>query len=147
LEALRHNKVQGVRYYRLAAKEGHADAQSNLGYGYSKGKGVAQYLVKGIRYYRLAAEQCGHAVAQINLGYCYANGRGVAQDLVEGVRCYRLPADRMLARCGCCVLLGLWRAAQAQQDLRQMPCGQVLRQRVCRARLAGAQAELQALAV
>jgi hypothetical protein len=80
-----------VRYYRLAAEQGHARAQCNLGYCFEIGKGVAQDLAEAVRYYRLAAEQ-GHARAQCNLGYCFEIGKGVAQDEAEAVRYYRLAA-------------------------------------------------------
>jgi hypothetical protein len=76
-------------YYRLAAEQGDADAQTSLGTCYAYGLGVVQDRAKAVRYYRLAAEQ-GHARAQANLANCYAHGSGVAQDPAEAVRSYRL---------------------------------------------------------
>jgi hypothetical protein len=74
-----------VRYYRLAAEQGLAIAQNNLGYCFENGEGVAQDWVEAVRYYQLAAEQ-GDASAQFNLGYCFENGEGVARDWAEAVR-------------------------------------------------------------
>jgi TPR repeat protein len=52
-----------VRYYRLAAEQGYANAQCNLGMCFAIGKGVSQdeAEAEAVRYYRLAAEQ-GYAV-------------------------------------------------------------------------------------
>ncbi len=85
--------VQAVKYFRLAADHGYAEAQCNLGYSYHYGKGVKQDYTEAVRLYRLAADQ-GDAAAQCNLGYCYENGQGVKQDYAEAVRLYRLAADQ-----------------------------------------------------
>ncbi len=49
--------AEAVRLYRLAAAQGYADAQVNLGYMFEKGRGVAQDRAEAIRWYRLAAAQ------------------------------------------------------------------------------------------
>ena len=54
---------EAVRLYRLAADQGNAVAQYNLGICYEFGKGVAKDLDEAIRLYRLAAEQ-GHENAK-----------------------------------------------------------------------------------
>ena len=54
----------------LAANQGHARAQFNLGNAYSNGKGVAQSYEKAFTLYTLAADQ-GHAKAQFGLGILY----------------------------------------------------------------------------
>ena len=73
--------AEAVRWYRLAAEQGEAIAQNNLGLMYSNGWGVPQDYAEAIRWYRLLAEQ-GKAGAQNNLGVMYdSNGRGVPQDL------------------------------------------------------------------
>ena len=58
--------AEAVRLYRLAAAQGLADAQYNLGdmleHGKKHGKGVAKNRAEAIRLYRLAAAQ-GHANA------------------------------------------------------------------------------------
>ena len=90
---------EAIRLYRLAAQQGDAEAQTNLGWIYENGRGVPQDDVEAIHWYRLAAEQ-GDARAQTNLGWMYGNGRGVPQDDVAAVRWYSLAAEqgRVLAQ-------------------------------------------------
>jgi TPR repeat protein len=71
--------TEAARWYRLAADQGLADAQSNLGQMYTLGNGVPQDYVEAARLYKLAADQ-GNASAQMSLGNAYANGVGVIQD-------------------------------------------------------------------
>ena len=52
-----------ARQYRLAAKQGHAEAQCSLGFMFANGRGVAQDDAEAARLFRLAAEQ-GYAAAQ-----------------------------------------------------------------------------------
>ena len=87
------DKVEGVKWYRLAAEQGYADAQTNLGFCYSSGNGVPEDKVEAVKWYRLAAEQ-GLAPAQFTLGWCYYNGNGVPKDKVEAVKWYRLAAEQ-----------------------------------------------------
>jgi hypothetical protein len=49
--------AEAVRLYRLAAEQGHADAQFFLGSMFEKGQGVAKKRAEAIRWYRLAAAQ------------------------------------------------------------------------------------------
>ena len=70
-----------VEAIRLAAEQGYADGQYNLGVMYDRGEGVPQDDAEAVRWYRLAAEQ-GYAEVQFNLGVRYTNGRGVPQDYV-----------------------------------------------------------------
>ncbi|MBQ76811.1 MAG: hypothetical protein CMQ20_17535 [Gammaproteobacteria bacterium] len=90
------NDSEAVRWFRLAADQGYAPAQHNLGVMYRRGDGVPENDAEAVRWYRLAAEQ-GLANAQHNLGYMYANGDGVPEDDVEAVRWYRLAAEQGLA--------------------------------------------------
>ena len=48
---------EAVKWYRLAAEQGYADAQYNLGLMYSNGEGVPQDYKEAVKWYRLAAEQ------------------------------------------------------------------------------------------
>ena len=73
--------AEAVRWYRLAAEQGDATAQNNLGVAYNNGEGVPPDDAEAVRWYRLAAEQ-GDATAQNNLGVAYGNGEGVPQDYV-----------------------------------------------------------------
>ena len=79
------------RWYRLAADQGDAIAQYNLGFMYGKGRGVPQDDKAAIRWYRLAADQ-GIASAQFNLGVMYATGEGVPQEYKKAHMWYNISA-------------------------------------------------------
>jgi TPR repeat protein len=83
--------AEAVRLYRLAAAQGHATAQSNLGYMFYEGQGVAQDYAEAVRLYSLAAAQ-GDAGAQFMLGLMFEYRKGVARDRAEAFRWYRLAA-------------------------------------------------------
>ena len=51
-----------MRWYRQAAEQGYAPAQSNLGGMYAKGEGVPQDYVRAYAWFNLVAAQ-GHADA------------------------------------------------------------------------------------
>ncbi|WP_262975344.1 tetratricopeptide repeat protein [Pseudoalteromonas piscicida] len=84
---------KAVEYFQLAAEQGEAGAQFNLGVMYERGKGVAQSDEKAVEYFQLAAEQ-GDADAQCNLGVMYEFGQGVAQSDEKAVEYYRLAAEQ-----------------------------------------------------
>ncbi len=75
------------------AQQGDARAQFNLGWCYSKGKGVTKDAVEAVKWYLKAAEQ-GDADAQFNLGNRYYDGEGVAKDAVEAIKWYRKAAEQ-----------------------------------------------------
>src|SRR3990167_6308014 len=87
------NDVEAVRFYGLAADQGHANAQNNLAWMYQEGLCVTQNDVEAVRFYGLAADQ-GNAVAQNNLAWMHKEGRGVTRNDVEAVRLFRLAADQ-----------------------------------------------------
>ena len=80
-----------LKWYRLAAEQGNAAAQNNLGVMYSTGEGVPQNDAEAVKWLRLAAEQ-GVARAQYTLGLNYALGQGVPQDYVEAHKWVNLAA-------------------------------------------------------
>jgi hypothetical protein len=82
-----------VKWYRLAAEQGYADAQVNLGVMYTLGQGVRRNYKTAVKWYRLAAKQ-GHAGAQNNLGLLYTIGQGVPQDYKAAVKWFRLAAKQ-----------------------------------------------------
>ncbi len=92
-EGVPKNDVAAIKryWYRLAAAQGDADAQSKLGLIYSTGQGVVQDYAEAVKWYRLAAAQ-GLAQAQVNLGLMYDIGLGVIQDYAEAGKWYRLAA-------------------------------------------------------
>eukprot|EP01051_Picozoa_sp_SAG22_P003164 SAG22_NODE_151_length_17414_cov_7.812128_11_plen_581_part_00 len=87
------DEVEGVKWYRKAAEQGHSLAQNNLGVCYRKGRGVEQDKAEAVKWYRKAAEQ-GHSTAQTDLGTCYFNGTGVEKDYAEAVKWLRKAAEQ-----------------------------------------------------
>ena len=83
---------EAVKWYRLAADQGYAAAQSNLGVMYSNGEGVAQNFEEAVKWYRLSAQQ-GHVMGQINLATKYLAGEGVAQDYVRAHMWFNIVAS------------------------------------------------------
>jgi hypothetical protein len=55
---------KAAQWYRLAAEEGNAVAQLNLGHMYAEGLGVSRDDKEAVHWYRLAANR-GVAVAQL----------------------------------------------------------------------------------
>ena len=71
-----------AKEYRLAAKQGDANAQFWIGLAYYKGQGVPQGYAEAMKWYKLAADQ-GDARAQKEVGAMYGMGQGVPQDFVK----------------------------------------------------------------
>ena len=84
---------KAVEFYTLAANQGHANAQYNLGACYYNGEGVAKDLSKAVEFYTLAAKQ-GDAGAQNSLGIFYGTGQGVVKDLSKAVKFWTLAANQ-----------------------------------------------------
>ena len=68
-EGVPEDDAEAVRWYRLAADQGHADAQYNLGWMYANGEGVVEDDAEAVRWYRLAADQMYQQDQQNNLGW------------------------------------------------------------------------------
>ena len=49
--------AEAAGWFRKAAEQGLADAQSNLGWMYERGEGVPQDYAEAVKRYRLASEQ------------------------------------------------------------------------------------------
>ena len=87
--------AEAMKWYRKAADQGEAHAQTNLGYMYAQGHGVSKDDAEAVLWYRKAAEQ-GHARAQTNLAYMYLQGHGVPKDEAEAASLYRKAAEQGL---------------------------------------------------
>ena len=70
---------EAAKWFRIAADNGHAGAQYNLGIMAFLGQGMTKDYTKAAKWFRMAGEQ-NHAAAQYNLGFLYYVGRGVAKD-------------------------------------------------------------------
>ncbi len=81
-----------VARWRRAADQGHAGAQSNLGYMMISGLGVSQNNDEALRLFRMAANK-GHAEAQYNLGAMYDLGMSVKQDREEAASWFEKAAE------------------------------------------------------
>jgi hypothetical protein len=81
------------RLFKVAADQGHAVAQFNLGLMYEHGRGVPQSDKEAAVWYRKAADH-GDAGAQFNLGLMYYHGRGVPQSDNEAAVWCRKAADQ-----------------------------------------------------
>ena len=68
-----------AKWFTLAAAQGHADAQFQLGFMYKEGRGLPQDKEAAVKWYTRAADQL-HDGAQLNLGVMYARGEGVPQN-------------------------------------------------------------------
>ena len=82
--------AEAARWFRLAADQGDANGQGNLGSMCADGTGVPQDHAEAVRWYRLAADQ-GHAPAQGNLGTMYNNCTEVPQDHARRPGCTGSP--------------------------------------------------------
>ena len=75
----------------LAAGQGNANAQYNLGVMYYKGLSVTQHYEEAVRWYLKAALK-GHSQAQNNLGVMYVKGEGVPQEPVTAYAWWNIAA-------------------------------------------------------
>jgi TPR repeat protein len=89
----RKDYAEAMRWYREAADQGNAQAQSNIGVLYENGLGVAQDDVEAGRWYGKAADQ-GNASSQNNVGRLFEKGHDYAKAYVEAMGWYRKAADR-----------------------------------------------------
>jgi TPR repeat protein len=88
---LKQSYKRAFHLYQLAAAQGHAIAQYNLGVCYDNGRGVKIDFKAAAQWYGRAAEQ-GHRRGQFKLGNHLYHGKGVAQSFEEAVRWYSLAA-------------------------------------------------------
>ena len=89
--------AEAVKWYRKAAEQNDAYAQSNLGFCYDNGLGVRKNDAEAVKWFREAAEQ-NDAEAQYNLAVCYRDGLGVKKNAAEAVRWFRKAAEQNRAQ-------------------------------------------------
>lgn len=75
----RNEPAEAFRWYKLAAEQGFALAQINIGGLCETGRGVRQNYSEAMKWYKLAATQ-GNALAQVSIGYMYQEGKSVKQN-------------------------------------------------------------------
>lgn len=82
------SRDKAEKYYRMAAEQGHAEAQNSLGSGLQAEK---KYTEAKLWYERAAAQN--HPLAINSLAYLYDLGLGVPQDRAKGLELYSHAAD------------------------------------------------------
>ena len=87
------NYAEALKWFRLAANQGDADAQYNLGLMYARSRGVPLDYAEAMQWFQKAAAQ-DNATAQFSLGAMYANGQGVPRDHVRAQMWLNLAAAR-----------------------------------------------------
>jgi TPR repeat protein len=96
--------TEAAKWFRLAANQGHAEAQYNLGEMYLSGRGVPKSHTEALKWIGLSANQ-GHAEAQYNLGEMYYYDvkdfnlphppeQVVPQSYTESAKWFRLAANQ-----------------------------------------------------
>lgn len=81
-----------LEIWRPLAADGDPASQTNVGFLYYEGKGVAQNYEEAVRWYTIAAKMV-YPDALFNLGVAHADGKGVERNPVEAQRWYRLAAE------------------------------------------------------
>ena len=71
--------AKAMKWFLLAAEQGHALSQYYVGRYYNIGQGVSQDFKTALKWYRLSAMQ-GDKDAQLSIGFLYHNGYGVTQN-------------------------------------------------------------------
>lgn len=71
--------AEAAKWFRLAANQGHAKAQSTLGWLYLNGIGVTQDYIEALKWNKLAAAQ-GNPQAFFRLAVMHGLGKGVPKD-------------------------------------------------------------------
>jgi hypothetical protein len=89
--------AEAVRWYRIAAEAGEADALYNLGALYDHAPNGARDAQEALRWFRRAADQ-RDTQAQLNVGLFYLKGDGVEKDAARARFWLRLAAANGNAR-------------------------------------------------
>ena len=90
------NEEQAKRYLHQAAQLGNAQAQTELGLMYLKGKKVEQDTALGLKYLEQAASQ-HNGLALNALGEALEQGIGIEANLDQAIQCYRKAAAQVNA--------------------------------------------------
>ena len=80
-------------WFRRAAEQGYAAAQTDLGAMYANGRGVPKNYPEAVKWYRRAAEQ-GNSISQRCLAKLYFQGLGVPANAAEAVKWYSRAAEQ-----------------------------------------------------
>lgn len=84
---------KAIRYLTMAAENGSAQAEADLGAIFYHGTLVKKDIPESLKWFRRAAEH-GHSGAQYSLGTYYLKGERVAHNYAEAFRLFRLSAEQ-----------------------------------------------------
>ena len=84
---------EAVKWLRLSAARGQADAQFELGVAFAHGTGVVQDWSQALKFFQEAAAQ-GHPASQYNLGVAYDTGDGVDKNPTVAVEWFHKAAQQ-----------------------------------------------------
>jgi hypothetical protein len=84
---------EAMRWFRMAASQGDAVAEDDVGELYFFGHGVPVDYAQAMVWYRRSAAQ-NNATAQDGIGALYARGQGVAVNYGEALKWFRQSADQ-----------------------------------------------------
>ena len=90
-QAFWNTNSETVKWVRMAADQGLAKAQFNMGYFYFNGIGVKRDVEEAVKWWVMSANQ-GFLEAQLILGSLYENGDGVSKNAAEAINWYGLAA-------------------------------------------------------
>lgn len=93
LIALGREQAHAVNLCREGAEAGDADAQTDTGDFYLRGRLVARDIAEARKWYEKAVAQ-GHRNAAYTLGLIYWNGDSVARDTAKAAQLWRLAYDK-----------------------------------------------------
>jgi len=91
------NYTEAIKWYRIAADQGDADAQYNIGFMYDNGYGVKRDSETAVKWYQKAVKQ-GNPRGQFKLGCHYLWSSGVTKNPNEGVKLIRIAAEKGYAK-------------------------------------------------
>ena len=88
-EGVPENDAEAVKWYRKAADQGHADAQSNLGFMYATGEGVPEKNIRAYVWWSMAKTQCNAGAAgNIDILKPTMTKQQIAQAQSLAAKCY-----------------------------------------------------------
>ena len=92
-EGVEKDYIEAVKWWRLAAEQGHEGAIYNLAVAYVCGYGVDMNYSEAFRLWRILAIK-GDLDSQYAIGLCYNNGDGVEQNSDEAEKWFKCAADK-----------------------------------------------------
>jgi TPR repeat protein len=87
------NYAEAMRWFKLAATHGSAEAQAKVGFMYGNAHGVELNFPESLRWYLMAAEQ-EYPAALSNLGFMFDHGQGVPMDSQKALMYYSKAAKK-----------------------------------------------------